>query len=458
MRIRTLIPLASAVALMVPASAGAAGWVTGAPLSPAGRVAIEPKVALTAAGERILAWQEFQAGTHDIERTVVRIAPAGADFGSPEAFPSGNGEDLSLTSGGDGTVALVWTDSRSSSGADLHIARRTPGKPGFAEATPFALGTFTRDTPHAVVVNGDVYVALDTNRVDGNVETTTVRVVRLPAGSDQVQPVNGPGGANLDTASFNESNQPSTTVDASRLAVDSGTVHVVWEHLQDAPAGTTASTTIVRRATAAVGGGTFGTPVLVDASSINSGRAESEDPIVVAGRGRADVAWLGGGQINFQQLTSGGLAQHIATFVTSLHAGIDPSGALVLGWQAFAAPDNAKAVFADTVVPGGQPATPTRLTPLGGNRQLDDFVVGGDGSVLAVPIRRTSSRPAMRRSGCRRPSVRRVERVPGVPRSARSRMCPAPRTAPATPRLTPQPARSARDVRSLPGARMTGPG
>ncbi len=55
MRIRTLIPLASAVALMVPASAGAVGWVTGAPLSPAGRVAAEPKIALTPAGERILA-------------------------------------------------------------------------------------------------------------------------------------------------------------------------------------------------------------------------------------------------------------------------------------------------------------------------------------------------------------------------------------------------------------------
>ena len=253
MRIRLLTPLISALMLMVPASAGAVGWVTGTPLSAPGRVAVEPKVAVTPTGERVVAWQEFRAGTSDIEDTVVRIAAPGGGFGAQQTFPTGNGEDLSLASGSDGTVALVWSDSTSSSGADLHIARQTPGQPGFTEATPLPLGTFTSDAPHVAVQNGDVYVALDTSRFDGNVKTTTVRVVRLAAGSGQIQPVNGPAGPNLDQASFNTSNQPSTIVDGSQIAVEGGTVHVAWERLQDAAAGTTTSTTLVRRATAAAG-------------------------------------------------------------------------------------------------------------------------------------------------------------------------------------------------------------
>ena len=342
---------------------------------------------MTPTGERIVAWQEFRAGTSDIEDTVVRIAAPGGGFGAQQTFPTGNGEDLSLASGSDGTVALAWSDSTSSSGADLHIARQAPGQPEFTEATPLPLGTFTSDAPHVAVQNGDVYIALDTSRFDGNVKTTTVRVVRLAAGAGQIQPVNGPAGPSLDQASFNTSNQPSTIVDGSQIAVEGGTVQVAWERLQDAAAGTTTSTTLVQRATAAAGGGPFGATVPVDSSTITFTRAESAQPLLAAGHGRVDLAWLPSSapQIDYQELTSGGATQHIATSATSLRAGIDSSGALVLGWQAFTATDGAEAVFADIVPPGGQAGPLARLTPFGGNRQLDDLVVGGDGSVLAVP-------------------------------------------------------------------------
>jgi hypothetical protein len=175
MRIRPLIPIVSALVLMLPASAGAVGWVTGTPLSAAGRVAVE----------------------------------------------------------------------------------------------------------HVAIQNGDVYVVLDTTRLDGNVRTTTVRVVRLAAGSGQVQAVNGPGGPNLDQASFDSSNQPDTTVP-------------------------------------------------VDSSTITFIRAESKEPLLAAGHGHVDLAWLPSSaqQIDYQELTSGGATQHIATSATSLRAGIDSSGAL----------------------------------------------------------------------------------------------------------------------------------
>lgn len=209
MRIRPLIPIVSALVLMLPASAGAVGWVTGTPLSAAGRVAVE----------------------------------------------------------------------------------------------------------HVAIQNGDVYVALDTTRLDGNVRTTTVRVVRLAAGSGQVQAVNGPGGPNLDQASFDSSNQPDTTVP-------------------------------------------------VDSSTITFIRAESKEPLLAAGHGHVDLAWLPSSaqQIDYQELTSGGATQHIATSATSLRAGIDSSGALLLGWQTFTAADSAEAVFADTVPPSGQ-AGPQDCSP-----------------------------------------------------------------------------------------------
>jgi hypothetical protein len=382
MRSRTVIPLLLALMLAVPASASAAGWVTGPSLSPAGQVAVEPRVAVTPAGERVVAWQQIAPGAN---ATVVRIAPPGGAFGAPQIFPTGDGEDLSLTSGSDGTVALAWTDTPSSAGTNLHLARLAPGRASFTEATPVPFGGEMRDAPHVAIQNGDVYVTVDSQRFDGNVESTAVRVVRLPAGASQVQAVNGPASANLDQASFDSTNQPGTTAEDSQIAIDGNAVQVIWDHLQDAPRGTTMSTTIVRRAAAPTGGGTFGAPQQVDSTSINSSRADSDEPVIAAGRGRLDAAWRDNGQINFQELTSGGPIQHIAAFATTVHAAIDPSGALVLGWQAFTTPDGVQAAFADTVPPGAKAGVPVRLTPVGGNRQLDDFVVGADGSALAVP-------------------------------------------------------------------------
>jgi PKD repeat protein len=386
MRNRLPVLLALLIPLSLPASAGAVGWVTGAPLSPAGRVAIEPKVAITPSGERIVAWQELQAGTDSVQSTVVRVAPPGGEFGPPQTFASGDDEDLSVAVGSDGTAAVVWSQSVAANTIELHVARQAPGQAGFTESTPAGLAFRLRDAPQVAIAGGDVYVALDATRLDGNVETTAIQAVRLAAGSGQLQALNG--GASLDTARFDTSNQPSSVADGAHIAVEGGTVHVIWEFLQDAPTTTGSGTTVVRRATAPAGGGNFGTPIQVDNSTTPSFfRAEAASPVIAAGHGRVDLAWVrsGGEQIGYQELTTGGGPQHIDAFAASVHAGVDATGALLLAWQAFTATDGSQGVFAATVPPGGPAGTPTRLTPLGGNRQLDDFAVGDDGSALAVP-------------------------------------------------------------------------
>ncbi len=388
--VRAVVPVIASLATVLPASAAATGWVTGQPVSPAGRVAIEPKVALTPSGERIVAWQQLQTGTHDVESTEVRVAPAGGDFGPVQSFPTGNDEDLSLSVGSDGTAVLVWSEETSAHNADLHIARRAPGAASFTEITPVSLGVRLSDAARVTVQGGDVYVALDTTDEQGTVISTAIRAVRLPAGTSQVQALSGPAGPTLDHASYDSSNQPASTVTGARIAVDGGTIHVIWEDLEDARGGNPNAFTFVRRATAAVGG-SFSAPILLDTFPTNFFRAQDATPLIVAGAGRVDAAWARGeqGQLVYQELSSGGGPQTIGPniFAENLHAGIDGAGALVLGWEQFSASDGTEGVLAATVPPGGPARPAVLLSPLTANRVLDDFVVGSDGSALAVPDR-----------------------------------------------------------------------
>ncbi|HUO75247.1 MAG TPA: PKD domain-containing protein [Solirubrobacteraceae bacterium] len=380
----------AALALAVPASAGATGWVTGPPVSPAGVVALAPKVAVTPSGARIVAWEELQNGTFDVQDVAVRVAPPGGDFGPAQLFTNANDEDLSLGVGADGTAALVWSDTTSQHEATLHVARLAPGDASFTEMTPAPLGSRLRDAPQVTVQGGDVYAALDSTDEQGSLIKTAIRVVRLRAGANQVEPVAGPAGLNLDQATYDSDNQPESTVTGAHIAVEGATVHVIWEDLENARGGNPNAFTFVRRSTAPLDG-TFSAPIPLDTFQTSFFRAEDATPLIVSRSGRVDAVWTRAeqGQIASQELTAGAGQQNLTVsgFAGNLHAGIDRAGALVLGWQQFTN-DGTESVFTTLIAPGGGPAGAIqRLTPPNANRNLDDFVVGPDGSALALPDR-----------------------------------------------------------------------
>lgn len=374
----------SALLAVLPcASAQAAGWVTGPPLSPAGRVARAPMVALTPSGARIVAWEQLQTGSSNIEGIGVRIAAPGADFGPEQLLPDPSEHDPSLTTGADGTAALVW----GSRGA-VHLARLTPGQSTFTELTPVAASV--TGAPALAVQDGAIYVAFGTRDTPGTLVNSSIEAVRFAAGANAAQLLPGTGTAGaLDSASFDTTTQPSVVVDKPGIAVAAGVVHVVWEELDAAHMGQTTSATTVKRATRPVAGGTFTAPIPVSTSSITFSSAEPSTPRIAVGGGRVEIAWVRAGelQIGYQDLTGGAPVQTIplGAFAENLRAGIDSTGALLLCWSQGLIGELVDAVFAASVPPGGTAGAPVRLTAPNANRALDDFVVGPDGSALALP-------------------------------------------------------------------------
>ena len=105
-----LPPVAAALALGVAATqAGAAGWITGTPVSAAGDIAVTPAVALSPSGERFVAWVRLAPGSSDELGSPSVVAPPGGDFGPVQLLADPDAEGVSLTTGSDGTAALVWT-------------------------------------------------------------------------------------------------------------------------------------------------------------------------------------------------------------------------------------------------------------------------------------------------------------------------------------------------------------
>jgi PKD domain len=378
-------PVAAALALGAAATpAGAAGWVTAAPVSAAGDIAVTPAVALTPAGERLVAWVRLAPGSSDELGLAVRVAPPGGDFGPVQLLADPDAEGVSLTTGSDGTAALVW-----GSDENLHIATRAPGQGSFIEATPFPLGGFESGSPKVVMQGGDVYVTVASDSDTSGVTTTAIHVLRLAAGGTAITriPGSGPGGT-VAQVSIPDS-QPRERLTEPTIALHAGEVHVAWEDELDSGNSTATSTTRIQRALGPLGG-PLGAPIPVDTTSVTSSFAPEANPVIAAGGNEIDLAFTTAtGAVAYEDVVRSSAIQSVTSdgFASNLHAAVDPAGTLVLAWQAFSAPDESQAVFS-AIVPAGGPVGPVvRLTPLDGSRTLDDFVLGPDGSALALPDR-----------------------------------------------------------------------
>ena len=209
----TLLPV---LTMLLPASAQALGWVTGLPLSPAGQVARHPMLALTPSGERIVACEQLQVGTGNVEGLAVRVAPAGGHFGPVQQLTDTNASQESLTVGSDGTAALVWVGGTPGFSV-IRIARLDSGHTSFAQATSWAANAPIVRRPSVAIGGGDIYVAFDTEQNLNPVVATTVQIARLAAGA--TDPTAGTFGGKLDQETYNPSppfNQPPRRVLANR--------------------------------------------------------------------------------------------------------------------------------------------------------------------------------------------------------------------------------------------------
>ena len=394
--LRTAIPVFALVAAAAAApSAGAAGWVTGAPLSPPDRQALTPMVGLTASGERVVAWEQRRDGVDrtEAEGIATRMAPPGGDFGPAQLVGDANASDPTLATGADDTVALAWRD-----GERLRIARRAPGAGRFTEAAPFAFpaGTSPSDPPQLAVQGGDVFVAVATRASAGNVQTSTIRALRLPAGATVIEALPGTGvGGVLDTASFDRNTQPDHRLGEPTIAVG-GSIHVAWEDLAASGRNDVDSITTVRRAARPVSGGSFGAPVPVDTIRVRDSRADLANPAVVAAPGHVELAWIRERQQQAAVQSVAGGGDTVRTVPTAglpfnLRAGVDRDGAVALAWDETSANDFALAVFGAKLPAGAPAGSETRLTAPNNNAILNDLAVGADGSAVAVPDHRFDS-------------------------------------------------------------------
>jgi PKD repeat protein len=385
-RLFLLTGAAVAALAAAPHPAGAAGWITGPPVSAAAGVAAVPMAAVSPSGERLVAWERIKPGSSDHLGLAVRVAPPGGDFGDVQLINDAGVEDPSLTVGSDGTAALVWF-----SGTSLHIATRPPGKPSFTEVSPFPLGGGDFTAPKVVMVGGDVYVTVATRTSQGNVAISSVDALRLSAGGTAIERLTGTGpGGVLAQATYNTATQPTHIVVEPDIAVSGGTVNVVWEDRQDAPLGATTAVTKLVRAAGSTAAGTIGAATTVDTVADPSFfRAPELSPLIGSGGGRVIIAYEGlGTKILYQDLARDGGARTLtADGGFNLRAGVDSTGALVVAYERFAAADRVQAVFSATVPPGGDPTPPARLTGPNAGRRLDDLVVAPRGQVLIVPDR-----------------------------------------------------------------------
>ena len=411
-----LLTLLPALTMLLPASAQALGWVTGLPLSPAGQVARHPLIAVTSSGERIVAWEQLQVGTGNVEGIAVRVAPAGGNFGSIQQLTDTNASQESLTVGSDGTAALVWVGGTPGFNV-IRSARLDPGQTSFAQATSWAANAPIVRRPSVAIGGGDIYVAFDTEQNLNPMVVTTVQIARLAAGA--TDPTAGTFGGKLDQETYNPSppfNQPPRRVLEPSLAVQGDTVHALWERTVD---GTMSSFTEVRHATRVLTDATFtGLPSVATFSPATT-TAPEVHPLIAVGGGKTYAVWMpaSAGSLQARDVTGGPvLSIPTAGSPNDIHAGLDATGAVLLGWDGVPAAGAASAVFATVVPPAGLEGPPPPLTPPTSGRVLDDFVVGGTAAHSRSP---TSTPPAVR---VQRMSRSRPRYAGPAERSAASRM------------------------------------
>jgi PKD domain len=376
--IAALLPFAAA------ASASAAGWLTGPPVSASTDDVLTPLTAVLPTGERIVAWQRLDQMTGNRLGLAVRVAQPGADFGPMQLIADPSEDDPSLRVGSDGTAALVWASDQT-----LHIATRAPGQQAFAEAPPFPLGGFASDVPRATMRGGDVYVTLATRTDVGTVEVSAIQAAWLPARGAAILPLPGTGQGNvIARASFDESTQPEHVVAEPTIALSGASINVAWEDMQDAAATNEPGVTKLERAVGRIDTAMIGDPVTVDTvTDPTFFRGPDIGPVVAAGGGHVDVVYTTPtGRIAYQDVSGTNPIQTVTPdgggFNTQ--AAIDPAGSLVLAWQRFTAPAGVEAVFS-AIAPAAAPVQPVaRLTPPNANNRLDQLVAGPDGSALAL--------------------------------------------------------------------------
>jgi hypothetical protein len=382
----TVTALASTIVIFAAAAtAHAAGWVTGQPLSPANAIATDPQIALTPGGERIVAWRDVLAnGTP--QSVSVRVAAAGTDFGAVQAFP-GNAGEPHLMSGPDGVAAIAWIDTTTRA---IHIARRLPGQPGFTEAAP--LLTPGAETPielSAALSGDEVIVTFASFSQQGS----NIWAASLLPPSSTVQLIPGSGiGASIDHGAVTA--QGGTTVSDPAIAVSGGDPYLTWQQTAPPPALGAASPITVRLAKRVRGGavGQFGAPSGLD--TIQDRTEAFARPQVAAGGGHVYVAWLrpdtaGHGVVAYQDVTHDAVTHTVSTDpgFEQLMIGSDTAGELVFtgrGTETFSAHS---AVGVAVLAPGATSGQAGDITPAGAGRQPEALAVAADGRAVVLPDR-----------------------------------------------------------------------
>ena len=352
---------------LVPASAGAAGWVTGPPLSPPDRVSLFPQTAISPAGEQIVAWQQQQPNDpNNAEGIGVRTAAPGDVFGPEQLLPSNDAEDLSLTVGSDGTAALVWIGFGAHT--ELHVARRAPGQAAFTDSTPLDFGALVGagTSPAVSVRDGTIYVAYQTSfSTAGSVFHTEIRAARLVPGSTTIETLAGSAGNGaIAAASWSEANNNflEDNVETPDIEVARGAVTVSWEELVDAnPSGHTNVSQTSRPLSAA----TFPSGTTVDTvPDPNFFRAEQMSTQLVARGDQLFLVWLRAPQqqLAFSSLLPGSTPQTVPNAAVSVLAALDPAGSILTSSRVFSTQIFASTVVAQIINPAAPAAAPPGVT------------------------------------------------------------------------------------------------
>jgi hypothetical protein len=379
---RVVLCLSAFAALLVSAPAAhAAGWASTGPLSPEGKVATDPQVALTPSGERIAAWIE-RGPTGGSGPLVVRTAPPAGDFGPPQKF-DGAFEAPQLVAGRDGTVGLGFIDAQARA---VRIARRAPGQTSFTEAPALAPAPTEFPFPlNLAVSGGDVWVGFS-SFAQGNPSTSSVWVARLAAGANaaQIVPGTAAGGA-IERASFTNGT-PHVFVQSSSFAVDDGRATIAWDN-STTDNGNANSTTTLKVARGSATGLAAPTPITT-LTGFGPTFAPQSSVRSAAGGGHAYVAFVTtDGKLVYEDLADGRIltVPSDTRFPHDLESQADSSGALVLAWDATPDGLNNSLVATVTVPPGALPPTASHVTRVGPERQLDDLAVAADGTALVLP-------------------------------------------------------------------------
>ena len=341
-------------------------------------------IALTSSGERIVAWEQLQVGTGNVEGIAVRVAPAGGNFGPVQQLTDTNASQESLTVGSDGTAALVWVGGTPGFNV-IRIARLDPGQTSFAQATSWAANAPIIRRPSVAIGGGDIYVAFDTEQNLNPVVVTTVQIARLAAGA--TDPTAGTFGGKLDQETYNSSpifNQPPRRVLEPSLAVQGDTVHALWERTVD---GTMSSFTEVRHATRVLTDATFtGLPSVATFSPATT-TAPEVHPLIAVGGGKVYAVWMPasdrGAAGSRRDRRSGAVdpdrrKPERRSRRTRRHR-LRPAR---MGWRPRCGGRERRVRHGRATRWAQRAPTTADAAHLG--RVLDDFAVGGDGSALAV--------------------------------------------------------------------------